>query len=64
MQVHTTTTLSLLNFGQSAILSTGLATSMWFAATDIQAGAMTVGDLVMVNGLLFQVHGGLWSDPQ
>ena len=53
--VKTATTLSALNFGQSAILSGGLASAMYLASGDIQSGQMTVGDLVMVNGLLFQL---------
>ncbi|XP_037636284.1 ATP-binding cassette sub-family B member 7, mitochondrial [Sebastes umbrosus] len=53
--LKTTSTLAVLNFGQSAIFSVGLATIMVLASKGIAAGTMTVGDLVMVNGLLFQL---------
>ena len=53
--LKTSQTLALLNFGQNAIFSTALSVIMVMAAQDIMAGNMSVGNLVMVNGLLFQL---------
>ncbi|GAB4824843.1 ABC transporter B member 25 [Ancistrocladus abbreviatus] len=47
--------LAFLNFGQSVIFSIALSTAMVLCSHGIMNGNMTVGDLVMVNGLLFQL---------
>lgn len=53
--LKTSSSLALLNFGQNAIFSVALSAIMLMAANDIVNGNLTVGDLVMVNGLLFQL---------
>ncbi|XP_050676014.1 iron-sulfur clusters transporter ABCB7, mitochondrial isoform X2 [Leptidea sinapis] len=53
--LKTASSLALLNFGQHAIFSAGLSAIMIMAAKEIAQGNMTVGDLVMVNGLVFQL---------
>jgi len=47
--------LSLLNFGQQTIFSVGLTGVMWLTTYQIMQGTASVGDLVLVNGLLFQL---------
>ena len=47
--------LSMLNFGQAAIFSGGLTIIMYLTTDQIFNGTATIGDLVLVNGLLFQL---------
>ncbi len=48
--------LSLLNVGQGSVVAVGVTTIMLMAAFGVQAGIMTLGDIVMVNAFLIQLY--------
>lgn len=55
MAVKSQTSMSLLNFGQGAIIAIGVTLVMVFAAQGVVSGAMRIGDLVLVNALMLQL---------
>jgi ATP-binding cassette, subfamily B, heavy metal transporter len=55
MAVKSQTSMSVLNFGQGAIIALGVTLVMVFAARGVAAGTMTIGDLVLVNAFLLQI---------
>ncbi len=53
--VKTGLSLSFLNMGQAALITTGLVIVMAMSALGVQAGTLTVGDFVMVNAYMIQI---------
>ena len=53
--VKTQVSLAWLNLGQSVIITAGLVAVMVMAARGVLAGALTVGDFVMVNAYMIQI---------
>jgi ATP-binding cassette subfamily B (MDR/TAP) protein 7 len=50
------TSLAFLNSGQNIIFSTALTYMMWMVATNVvSGGGITIGELVLINQLLFQL---------
>ena len=53
--VKSQASMSLLNFGQGAIIALGVTAIMFFAASGVASGTMSIGDLVLVNAFLLQL---------
>ncbi|MEZ5663779.1 MAG: ABC transporter ATP-binding protein/permease [Burkholderiaceae bacterium] len=49
-------TLSLLNAGQQAVIAVALVLMLWRATNGVAEGALTLGDLVMVNAFMIQLY--------
>jgi len=54
--VRNQTSLSVLNVGQAVIIAMGVTALMIMASQAVVTGAMTVGDLVLVNAFLIQLY--------
>ncbi len=57
--IKTSTSLSMLNTGQTLIFTFGLIVLMLMAASGVAAGDLTVGDFVMVNAFMIQLSAPL-----
>ncbi len=53
--VKSQNSLSLLNIAQAFIIATGITLILWRASSGVVSGALTLGDLVMINAFLIQI---------
>src|SRR5574341_399247 len=54
--VRSEASLGLLNIGQSGIIAVAVTLLMILAAEGVAEGTLTLGDLVLINGLLIQLY--------
>lgn len=55
-QLKSRSSLSLLNGGQQLIIAVALVAMLWRATQGVADGALTLGDLVMVNAFMLQIY--------
>ncbi len=48
--------LAVLNVGQQSIIVVGLIAILWRAVAGVEAGKLTLGDLVLINTLMIQLY--------
>jgi ATP-binding cassette subfamily B protein len=53
--VKSQSTMSMLNFGQGAIIALGVTGIMIYAGKGVADGTMTLGDLVLINTMMLQL---------
>ncbi len=53
--VKSQVTMSMLNFGQAALVAVGVTIIMMLAANDVANGTITLGDIVLINALMLQL---------
>jgi ATP-binding cassette subfamily B protein len=53
--VKSQTSMSLLNFGQGAVIALGVTLVMYLAMRGVAAGELSIGDLVLLNAFLLQL---------
>lgn len=54
--IKSQTSLSVLNVGQSLIISIAVTLMVWRATVGVMEGRMTLGDLVLVNAFMIQLY--------
>ena len=54
--IKSQTSLSILNVGQSLIISVAVTLMVWRATVGVMDGRMTLGDLVLVNAFMIQLY--------
>ncbi|HRO58320.1 MAG TPA: ABC transporter ATP-binding protein/permease [Burkholderiaceae bacterium] len=54
--IRSQTSLSLLNLGQSVIIACAVTLLLWRATAGVVAGALSLGDLVLINAFMIQLY--------